>query len=52
METSMKRIFLILVMGWLFNCSTTEKRDLTSVNDYEICEEENAKDCKFQFENY
>ena len=45
----MKKILLVLLL-LVINCATN--REISRVDDYEICEEENMKDCKYQFENY
>ena len=45
----MKKILLVLLL-LVINCATN--REISRVDDYEICEEENPKDCKYQFENY
>lgn len=45
----MKMILLILLL-LLINCATN--KEISRVDDYVICEEENPKDCKYQFENY
>jgi len=46
------RIFMVMVLGWFLNCSSLPKNEVSLVDDYEICEEENVRDCKYQFENY
>lgn len=44
-----KYIFLLLLV--FGNCVSISKHNPSIAEQY-VCEEENSKDCKYQFENY
>ena len=48
----MRKILLLVLIGTVLNCSSSNIRETVSKAEDMVCEEENAKDCKFQFENY
>lgn len=48
----MKRILLLVLIGTILNCSSSNIRETVSKAEDMVCEEEKASDCKFQFENY
>jgi hypothetical protein len=48
----MKKLLIAIIIGVTFNCSSSSIKDQISKGEDMVCEEENPRDCKFQFENY
>lgn len=45
--------YLLLILLMFGNCYSFQKQDsISQAGEDMVCEEENARDCKYQFENY